>query len=330
MSGSYSSAFGEYAFGLNPFGFIFAPSPPSTFGYTPAEEIIPSYLYVEYSDDDNLQAMFMTWNAMAQGYLAWFNDTPLAVWTNSNIVGPLLDWAAEGIYGISRPVLSIFTTQQFGALNSLPLNTAAVNANIVNQSGNATIATDDIYKRVLTWWFYRGDGQQMTTQWIKRRVNRFLNGINGSDVTYPTANNPSIQWSGNICTITVLQSQAAQYLKVLIQDQEVCLPFQYQFVLQFAGSSITGLFDNSGLLCLYSPPDGYPTSNAGLSAGALWSNGGIVSVAGTTTPSAGAPVYYGSIYAPTLLALGGANLPLTQPTPGSSQLWNNGGIVEIA
>ena len=91
------------------------------------------------------------------------------------------------------------------------------------------------------------------------------------------------------------------------------------------------LYSNDGILCLISIPDGYPTSNAGLSAGALWSNGGIVSVAGTTTPSGSAPpVYFGSISDFALRALGGANLPLTNPGVGTGQLWNSSGLVYIA
>jgi hypothetical protein len=93
----------------------------------------------------------------------------------------------------------------------------------------------------------------------------------------------------------------------------------------------SNLYNDGGILALLSIPDGYPTSPTGLTAGALWSNGGLVSVAGTTTPSPSAsPVFFGAISDLTLLALGGANLPLSNPGAGTQQLWNSSGIVYIA
>lgn len=92
-----------------------------------------------------------------------------------------------------------------------------------------------------------------------------------------------------------------------------------------------GLTSDSGALALTTPPAGYPTSSSGLSTGAIWSNGGVVCVAGTTTPSgSAAAVYFNNLTAATLLALGGGNLPLTNPGAGSGQLWNNGGVVCVA
>lgn len=271
------SGFGQFTFGVSPFGagsaappaaanvlsvpnISVGTSPPAA--YPIATQIIPQYLYVEYSDDDDLQAMFATWNAMAQGYISWFNATPLALYTGPNMVGPLLDWCAEGIFGISRPIISTLKTLFQGGLNALPINSVAVNGNVLTQTGSAVIASDDIYKRVLTWWLYRGDGPQMTTQWIKRRVARFLAGINGSDVTYPTASNPSVVWSiadtvivgavntmaantmamnasgvvgsrtgAQTATITVPSSSIAMTMQTLIADGVLGLPFQYQFVV---------------------------------------------------------------------------------------------------
>jgi hypothetical protein len=92
-----------------------------------------------------------------------------------------------------------------------------------------------------------------------------------------------------------------------------------------------GIFNDGGVVALTSPPSGYPTSNAGLAVGALWSNGGLICVAGTTTPSGSAPpVYFASQSAVTLLALGGANLPLTNPGVGSGIIWNANGVVSVA
>lgn len=92
-----------------------------------------------------------------------------------------------------------------------------------------------------------------------------------------------------------------------------------------------GLYSDGGVVALSAGIIGYPTSPTGLSAGALWNNGGVVSVAGTTTPNPSAPpVYFTGVTPSSLLFITGANLPLTNPGIGSGQLWNNGGVVSIA
>lgn len=92
-----------------------------------------------------------------------------------------------------------------------------------------------------------------------------------------------------------------------------------------------GLANDGGVLQLASNVTGWPYSDAGLSVGALWNNNWVVCVSGTTTPSGtAAPVFYNDITAASLLALGGANLPLTNPGAGTGQLWNNNGVVCVA
>jgi hypothetical protein len=93
----------------------------------------------------------------------------------------------------------------------------------------------------------------------------------------------------------------------------------------------TGFYSDGGVLALIVPPAGYPISMSGLAAGAMWSNGGVVSVVPGSTPNPTAlAVYFGIVTAAGLLALGGANLPLANPGSGSGQLWNSGGEVWIA
>jgi hypothetical protein len=100
---------------------------------------------------------------------------------------------------------------------------------------------------------------------------------------------------------------------------------------------LTGLLENpvsfssDGGALLVPPGAGYPTSSAGLSAGALWSNGGIVSVVPGSTPNPSVPpVIYGGISTSQFLVLGGANLPTTGKAVGSGIIWNNGGDVNIS
>lgn len=103
-------------------------------------------------------------------------------------------------------------------------------------------------------------------------------------------------------------------------------------IIEGGGGTVSGAgLGNDGGLLFLTGANSYPTSDAGLSGGALYSNGGLVSVAGTTTPSIFAPpLYFGFITASGLLTATGANLPVTQPLAGTLQLWNFGGLVAVA
>ena len=91
------------------------------------------------------------------------------------------------------------------------------------------------------------------------------------------------------------------------------------------------LYNNGGWLAVLVPPAGYPTSPDGLPPGAVWNNGLSISVIPGIVPNPAAPAqYFGRITAGSLLAMGGGNLPLSNPGNGTLQLWNDGGVISIA
>jgi len=92
-------------------------------------------------------------------------------------------------------------------------------------------------------------------------------------------------------------------------------------------------FNDGGVLAFLDGqvPAGWPTSPNGLAPGSVYSNGNAVGIVPGIIPNPTAPkLFLGSITAAQLLLTGGGNLPLTPPTTGSFQLWNNGGEVAIA
>lgn len=295
-----------------------------SFSTLPLQNCIPSYLYLEYSDDPNLQAFVASFNSLAQGYQNWFNQTPLGLYTSPNITDSLLDWIGNGVYGIARPVLSTQTSSTLAGYNTMPYDTVPYNSLQFSSSGSASLASDDIYKRAMTWDLYRGDGQMFTMGWLKNRINRFLNGAGGTD--YPVLNNPpSITVSGNTFTITSFEDSVFIALQELLANDALSIPFQYNF-----NCISVSFLDDGGVLWMTAPLN-YPTSSSGLADGSIWYNGGTLAVVPGITPNPGAPpVYFGAITAAALLALGGGNLPLTNPGVGTLQLWNNGGLISIA
>jgi len=292
-----------------------------SFSTLPLQQAVPSYLFKEYSDDEDLQAFVDGYNSLTQGYLDWFNTCPLGLYTAPGINGALLDWIGRGVYGIPRPVLSTQSTIVRAAYNEDPYDTVPYDGLTKSTSGAAALASDDIYKRMMTWNLYRGDGQMFTIGWLKNRVNRFINGAGGLDALV-LDNPPSITVSGNTFTITSFDDSVFTALQELVNARLVSVPFQYNFTF------VNVSFLNDGGMLWMTQPLNYPTSPVGLPAGAVWYNGGAVSVipGGSGT---GSPVYFGSITAAGLLALGGGGLPTSNPN-NLNQLWNNGGVISIS
>jgi len=149
---------------------------------------IPSYLYIQYNDDDDLQAFVEAYNALSQELITWFVEINLPIYTGPLIVGALLDWVALGLYDQARPTLPSGRDRKLGPYNTLQFNSLAYNAQTTVQSTEFYATTDDVFKRIITWNFYKDDGRQFSVRWLKRRVMRFLLGENGAggevDQTY--------------------------------------------------------------------------------------------------------------------------------------------------
>ena len=179
-----------------------APFPPSE---TPClQKTIPAYPYKEYDDDDDIQAMFYAYNVLAQIYVDWFNTINLPIYTG--LSGALLDWVAQGLYGKSRPTLYSNTPYAIGPINTYSINAEGIdNGALVNRIINLTVTSDDIFKRIITWHFFKGDGRQISIPWLKRRVARFLYGADGSDFPRPTQN-ISVIIGPSSCQITIINS----------------------------------------------------------------------------------------------------------------------------
>jgi hypothetical protein len=92
----------------------------------------------------------------------------------------LLDWVANGLYGQKRTQLASQATPSTGAFNTVAFDEQAFNDG-VHGSQQFYDLTDDVFKRILTWNFYKGDGRHFSMRWLKRRIIRFLVGTDGID-----------------------------------------------------------------------------------------------------------------------------------------------------
>lgn len=200
---------------------------PSLSGPTGLQNIIPGYLYTQYNDDDNLQGMMAAFNAYAQAYLDYMNALNLPVYTSQSISGPLLDWVAQGLYGMLRPGLPTKGTPARGPFNTWLLNSLPFNTAVAAQDQTYYATTDDIFRRVLTWQFYKGDGRVFSIRWLKRRVFRFLNGVNGTDVDCSSTSTVSVTLTApRAATITTPNTPTAMIFKTAVEAGVLELPFQ--------------------------------------------------------------------------------------------------------
>lgn len=203
------------------------------------QKTIPAYLYQEYSDDEDLQAFIDAANTMLQQYVDWFNQIELPIYTSPTISGTLLDWVGAGLYGYPRPSLP-----GVAAINIGPINTYGPNSEVpinsqTSSPATATLVSDDIYKRLLTWHFYKGDGKQFTIRWMKNRIMRFLTGVNGTapliDETYQIG---LTFGSGNSVALTCPEYSTAPALVAAIASGAAETPFQYAFTLTASGAVV--------------------------------------------------------------------------------------------
>lgn len=166
-------------------------------GPTGRQTIIPSYLYQEYSTDDDLQAFVVAQNSMQQDIVDTFNGLNLPNYTQYPISDTLLDWVAAGVYGMIRPSLSSGLYSLLGPYNTAQYNTIVYNARELLYPEQIVATNDDIFRRILTWHFSKGDGKNFSIQWLKKRVMKFLFGENGKNINIDQTYQISVTFGPN-------------------------------------------------------------------------------------------------------------------------------------
>ena len=146
------------------------------------ENIIPAYLYTQYNDDADLNAFVDAYNGIAQTIYVWLRDLQLPIFVGGANAGKQLKWLVKGIYGEDVPILQATKRGDKGPYNTIEYNVSEYNENAVLYNDDIVTASDDLFKRVLTWNFYKADGRNFSVPWLKRRIMRFLNGVDGMDI----------------------------------------------------------------------------------------------------------------------------------------------------
>lgn len=209
----------------------FPPTPqPGTFpptGPTSLQQTLPAYVYEQYYDDDNVSAFFAALNQLQQAYVDSFNSLNLPIYTG--LSGALLDWVGTNLYGLPRPALSSGNVQIIGPFNSYVFNSVPFNDYEVIGSNPVVATSDDTYKSILTWHFYKGDGKYFSIRWLKRRVMRFITAVDG--VSQPIDNTYPVSVTFSDGTVVITLSVYAPLFQEAIQSNVLEVPFQFSWTV---------------------------------------------------------------------------------------------------
>lgn len=181
---------------------------------------LPSYLYTGFMDDDNVRAFFDAYNSLSQQMYDWFATVNLPIFIGSSNGGDQLHWLVHGIYGQLPPSMVNSKTITAGPYNTILYNQLPYNGWKKTNENTQIVTSDDVFKRILTWNFYKGDGFNFTVPWLKRRVRRFLEGALGTDIVNDQQWGVSVTFDGNggINITLAVSSQTAGFIDLTFAD----------------------------------------------------------------------------------------------------------------
>ena len=109
------------------------------------EEIIKSYLYTQYNDDDDIRAFVSAYNALAQDVYTWMLSANLPIFVGGYNAGDQLKWIAEGIYGVKHPILVSSKQTTYGPYNSFTFNQLPFNGRKRVVCADQVFVSDDLF-----------------------------------------------------------------------------------------------------------------------------------------------------------------------------------------
>jgi len=203
---------------------------------TSATKTIPSYLYWQYQNDPDIAAFVTAYNQDTQSIIDWFNSVNLPIYTH--LSGNLLDWVGQGVYGYPRPIIGSSQVIDIkGQISSFPTTVLPISSAYQLVSQTSYTIPDGIYQRMLTWFFYKGDGEIFSIPWLKRRLYRFLYGNNGTDAVGPFTPTISVTFTESTtalptCNIVITDAPdpVGMFLEIFINSGFAGLPFRFNYV----------------------------------------------------------------------------------------------------
>ncbi|CAI3954530.1 unnamed protein product [Commensalibacter communis] len=192
---------------------------------------LQAYLYWQWEGDEYIKAFFDSYNKLANQQVDDFNSLNLPNYFTKT--GLWLDYVAKNIYGMDRKQVLYANNLIRSGLNTVDPNDIDPNAAKVIKISKAHTMTDEEFKKIIQWNFYKADGFIFTIPYLKRRIIRFLNICPNNEIDI---NDVSITSKDRIFYIKVLNNLANSPFMQLLQDaiinKLINLPFMYDLVLE--------------------------------------------------------------------------------------------------
>lgn len=199
----------------------------------------PAYLYGQYNNDPDIQATRDAYNQEAQYIFNWLQTNPIADYRGDPISGPLLDFVAQGLYNMTRRVQVASTLGGVkGSFGDAAFGTSEFAGGTYQEPDSQAISlSDDQFRRAITWNIFSGDGWTFSTNWLRRRIARFIFGVDGaSDINVDDQQLISIMWT-SLRTATVYVTSPASsatltgLLLIGISNNYLQTPIGYDIII---------------------------------------------------------------------------------------------------
>ncbi|MXV43589.1 hypothetical protein GS501_00655 [Saccharibacter sp. 17.LH.SD] len=165
--------------------------------------LAPATPYQQFSDDADIIAFFEAYNALMQEIIFWMVGHPMALYIGPALTGNLLSYCALCLYGQFRYRISYVELRSVtGAIDTTTINRLSVDETVIDKRYIGNSISDDLFKRILTWNFYKGDGLNFSIPWLKRRIMRFLTGDDGHAWRFNSTDPVSVRLEGRKVIIT--------------------------------------------------------------------------------------------------------------------------------
>lgn len=179
-----------------------------------AWKLVKSYVYQQYRDDADIIALFDAYNQIAQDYLKTFLSHSPAIYIDDVWTSGELTYLAWFLWGQRRWYSDYASSIDLeGAIDELPIDWISAGGSLPKPRQKLLI-NDDTFRRIMTWNLYRGDGAQFTIPWLKKRIKRWMIGVNGYAPLFGDANEISVNISNKIVNISVVTTDTSLLLSL--------------------------------------------------------------------------------------------------------------------
>jgi hypothetical protein len=137
------------------------------------EHPIKPYCYYQYGKYPDVQAIVESYNIDLQAFIDALQGLNFPFYRS--LQGDLLDWCANSVFGLKRPVISTGNATLGSFAGQVISNSLVTNGFLKGESSiGFQKLSDDLFKKVIAWHVFKRDGIDFNIAWLKKRIARFI------------------------------------------------------------------------------------------------------------------------------------------------------------